>query len=78
MSFKPIEEPLTARDNFELMVQSSKDSATEDFDIFWTDGSVQPERIAKMKPYQKTNHFPGMFQLSRKNHLARNLIKMQK
>ena len=39
---------------------------------------MQPERIAKMKPYQKTNHFPGMFQLSRKNHLARNLIKMSK
>ena len=31
-----------------------------------------------MKPYQRTNHFPGMFQLSRKNHLARNLNKMQK
>ena len=23
----------------------------EDWDIFWTDNSVQPERIAKMKPY---------------------------
>ena len=50
----------------------------EDWDIFWTDAGVLPERIAKMKPYQKVNHFPGMFQLSRKNHLARNLIKMQK
>jgi tubulin polyglutamylase TTLL6/13 len=50
----------------------------EDWDIYWTDNSVQPERIAKMKPYQKINHFPGMFQLSRKNHLARNLIKMAK
>ena len=50
----------------------------DDWDIFWTDAGVLPERIAKMKPYQKTNHFPGMFQLSRKNHLARNLIKMQK
>lgn len=52
--------------------------STEDWDIFWTDGGVLPERIAKMKPYQKVNHFPGMFQLSRKNHLARNLVKMQK
>ena len=23
----------------------------EDWDIFWTDGGVLPERIAKMKPY---------------------------
>ena len=33
----------------------------DDWDIFWTDGGVLPERIAKMKPYQKVNHFPGMF-----------------
>jgi tubulin polyglutamylase TTLL6/13 len=51
---------------------------TDDWDIFWTDGGVLPERIAKMKPYQKVNHFPGMFQLARKNHLARNLVKMAK
>ena len=50
----------------------------DDWDIFWTDQGVLPERIAKMKPYQKVNHFPGMFQLARKNHLARNLLKMQK
>ena len=23
----------------------------DDWDIFWTDGEVLPERIAKMKPY---------------------------
>jgi tubulin polyglutamylase TTLL6/13 len=51
---------------------------TEDWDIFWTDNGVLPERISKMKPYQKVNHFPGMFQLARKNHLARNLTKLQK
>ena len=31
-----------------------------------------------MKPYQKINHFPGMYALSRKNHLARNLNRMQR
>ena len=36
-------------------------SSNDDWDIFWTDGGVLPERIAKMKPYQKVNHFPGMF-----------------
>ena len=44
----------------------------------WTDNAVHPETLAKMKPYQKINHFPGMFNLSRKNYLARNLIKMSK
>ena len=31
-----------------------------------------------MKPYQRINHFPGMYALARKNHLARNLMRMQK
>ena len=28
--------------------------------------------------HQKINHFPGMYSLARKNHLGRNLNKMQK
>ena len=33
----------------------------DDWDIFWTDCGILPERLSKMKPYQKCNHFPGMF-----------------
>ena len=65
-------------DNWDYGGVGGPHSTSEDWDIFWTDAGVLPERIAKMKPYQKVNHFPGMFQLSRKNHLARNLVKMQK
>jgi len=54
------------------------DQNEADWDIFWTDCGVQPEKLYKMKPYQRINHFPGMFMLSRKNNLARNLMKMQK
>lgn len=49
-----------------------------DWDVLWTDGAVEPERLARMKPYQKINHFPGMYALARKNHLARNLMKMRR
>lgn len=49
-----------------------------DWDIFWTDVGIQPERLYRMKPYQRINHFPGMYMLSRKNNLARNLMKMEK
>jgi len=31
-----------------------------------------------MKPYQRTNHFPGMYAMARKNLLAKNLLAMQK
>jgi len=34
--------------------------------------------LKKMKPYQRINHFPGMYYLSRKGYLQRNLIKMWK
>ena len=55
-----------------------RDAGTEDWDLFWTDNAVTSETVAKLKPYQKINHFPGMYTLSRKNYLARNLIKMSK
>ena len=31
-----------------------------------------------MEHHQKINHFPGMYNLSRKNMLAKNLMRMRK
>ena len=56
----------------------SFDLEDTDFDLWWTDNAVQPEKLAKMKPYQKINHFPGMYGLARKNYLARNLTKLRR
>jgi Tubulin-tyrosine ligase family len=53
-------------------------SEEEDWDVCWQDGAVQCEQLQRMKPYQRINHFPGMYALARKNHLARNLMRMQK
>jgi len=50
----------------------------EEWDILWTDNAVSPDLFTKMMHFQKINHFPGMFQLARKNLLARNLMKMKK
>ncbi len=50
----------------------------EDWDIFWSDGAIQCDRLYRMKPYQRVNHFPGMHILSRKNLFARNMLRMQK
>ena len=50
----------------------------DDSDIIWVDCGIQPEKLCKMKPYQKINHFPGMHEIARKNYLAKNLNKMQR
>lgn len=53
-------------------------SEEEDWDIYWQDGAVQCDKLYRMKPYQRINHFPGMHILCRKNLFARNLGRMQK
>lgn len=50
----------------------------EDWDVWFIDGPTIPALLVKMKSYQRTNHFPGMYALARKNLLAKNLISMQK
>ena len=50
----------------------------EDWDIWWIDGPTIPALLVKMKNYQRTNHFPGMYVLARKNLLAKNLLAMQR
>ena len=50
----------------------------ENWDVCWIDTGMTPERLMRMKPYQKINHFPGMYALARKNTLASNLNGMQK
>lgn len=51
---------------------------SEDWVLFWTDCSVNIERVMDMKRYQKINHFPGMSEICRKDLLARNMNRMQK
>jgi len=43
----------------------------------WRDTAISIDFLAKMRQYQKVNHFPGMSSLSRKALLTRNLKRMQ-
>ena len=54
------------------------DDPKDEWDILWTDGLIQVDKLYRMKPYQRINHFPGMYALARKNNLARNLQRMLK
>jgi tubulin polyglutamylase TTLL6/13 len=48
------------------------------FDLCWIDGHCRQEIFARMQPYQKINHFPGMEILSRKNFLGKSLMEFRK
>ena len=50
----------------------------EEWDIWFIDGPTIPALLCKMESWQRTNHFPGMYALARKNLLAKNLMAMQK
>lgn len=60
--------------NYKLLKKEDDDN----WDVFWTDSGVQPEKLSKMKPFQKINHFPGMYSIARKNNLAKNLNRLHK
>lgn len=56
----------------------SFDENDDSWDLFWADTSVLADKLARMKPYQRVNHFPGMHAIARKNHLGINLKRMSK
>ena len=61
----------------ECNLRSSTDEE-EDWDIWYIDNIATPVFLQKMKNYQRTNHFPGIYVMARKNLLAKNLLAMQK
>ncbi len=48
------------------------------WDVYWTDGMVTVDMLYKMKPYQRINHFPGMYNLSRKSNMCMHLKVLRK
>ena len=57
--------------------QVSTDPNDIDCDIYWQDSSLNSENLAWFKSYQRVNHFPGMYAVARKDHLAKNLKAMK-
>lgn len=48
------------------------------WNIYWTDSILGVEFCRYMRRFQKINHFPGMFEICRKDLLARNMNRMFK
>jgi tubulin polyglutamylase TTLL6/13 len=51
--------------------------SSKEWDLFWHDISIGSELLARLKPFQKANHFPGMESLARKDFLCKNLTRMR-
>ncbi|GMH35159.1 hypothetical protein BSKO_03027 [Bryopsis sp. KO-2023] len=52
------------------------DDEDEHWDLFWSDLSVSSERVNRMKPFQRMNHFPGMLEICRKGGLSKHIRRM--
>ena len=48
------------------------------WDICWYDAPIDAVFVRNMQPYQRVNHFPGIYNLARKNMLGRHLMRMQR
>eukprot|EP00826_Nyctotherus_ovalis_P036329 TRINITY_DN3211_c0_g1_i13.p1 TRINITY_DN3211_c0_g1~~TRINITY_DN3211_c0_g1_i13.p1 ORF type:complete len:565 (+),score=152.27 TRINITY_DN3211_c0_g1_i13:118-1812(+) len=62
----------------EIFCYRTSASLREEWDLLWTDTGITLETFAKMKTYQKINHFPSMNCLSRKDNLGKNLMRMRR
>eukprot|EP00198_Chlamydomonas_reinhardtii_P000909 XP_001690244.1 predicted protein [Chlamydomonas reinhardtii] len=46
------------------------------WDLFWSDLSVSGDRVQRMLPFQRLNHFPGMLEICRKGALSKHMARM--
>ena len=64
--------------SYQLHCSKTQFDPSEEWDVFWSDLPMGNEVLSKMRNYQKINHFPWMYQICRKNLLAKNIKKMEK
>lgn len=53
------------------------ESGDNDVTLIWNNGVPKPETLQGLAAYQKINHFPRSFEVTRKDLMQRNISKMQ-
>ncbi|KAA0711549.1 Tubulin polyglutamylase TTLL5 [Triplophysa tibetana] len=48
-----------------------------DFNLMWTGSHLKPHLLHSLQDFQKVNHFPRSYELTRKDHLYKNIQRMQ-
>ncbi|CAF1681879.1 unnamed protein product, partial [Adineta ricciae] len=51
--------------------------ASSEFNIMWTGGGMKPFSLRTLNPFQRINHFPRSYEITRKDRLYKNVQKMQ-
>ncbi|XP_037943230.1 probable beta-tubulin polyglutamylase [Teleopsis dalmanni] len=49
----------------------------ENFSILWTGVHIKPDILRNLAPYQRVNHFPRSYELTRKDRLYKNIVHLQ-
>lgn len=60
-----------------LETNQFQQTETHDWTILWSSQSYKPYLYDNLNDYQKINHFPCSFELTRKDRLCANIVKMQ-
>nr|CAI5827763.1 unnamed protein product [Callosobruchus analis] len=50
---------------------------SSDFNLLWTGSHPKPGTLRSLAPYQRVNHFPRSYELTRKDRLYKNIERMQ-
>ncbi|XP_028395894.1 tubulin polyglutamylase TTLL5-like [Dendronephthya gigantea] len=50
---------------------------SSDFNLMWTGSHLKPHTLHGLREFQKVNHFPRSYELTRKDRLYQNIQKMQ-
>jgi hypothetical protein len=46
------------------------------WDVAWWDKPIPERLLSKLKPWQRCNHLPGIYNLAKKNLLGKHLMRM--
>ncbi|XP_061650701.1 tubulin polyglutamylase TTLL5 isoform X5 [Phyllopteryx taeniolatus] len=52
-------------------------SNSNDFNLMWTGSHLKPYLLRSLQDFQKVNHFPRSYELTRKDRLYKNIQRMQ-
>ncbi|KAK4884418.1 hypothetical protein RN001_000689 [Aquatica leii] len=56
---------------------SEASNTSNDFNLLWTGSHPKPGTLRSLLPYQRVNHFPRAYELTRKDRLYKNIERMQ-